>query len=241
MGVSSSVNTNSNNFSTAITQSLKQSVNASATANCNVNIGSISFTSNNGCSVTVSNMCSATSTGVLDAVLDGIFQAYDQLDASNKQEAAQLFSATFAVNTNITNIKKDFSTYVEQQCGATSNLNQNISIQNISLGACTSSSPNGLQLNFVNSGKADANCAMGILQKLIVQASNQVATNNDNTNSYGAIILGLVAIAGIFALLVYAWYAKRILFATVDDQIRLQWAKKEIIPWALQMEMFNKI
>ena len=241
MGVSASVNTNVNNFSTAVTQSLKQSVNASATANCNVTIGSISFTSNNGCSVTVSNMCSASATGTLQAVLDGIFQAYDQLDASNKQEAAQAFSATFSVNTNVTNIKKDFSTYVEQQCGASSNLNQNISIQNISLGACSSSAPNGLQLNFINSGKADANCAMGILQKIIVQASNKVTTDNASTNSYGTIILGLIAIAGIFALLVYAWYAKRILFASVDDQIRLQWAKKDIIPWALQMEMFNKI
>lgn len=228
-------------MSTSVTQSLQQRVNASATANCAVSIGSISFTENSGCAVTVSNMCTASSTGVLEAVLDGIFQAYDQLDISNKQEAAQIFSATFSVNTNVTSIKNDFSTYVEQQCGATSNLNQNITIQNLELGKCTAPSNTPVVFNFINSGRADANCAIGILQKLLVQATNNVSVVNSQTSTIGYLVLGAVAIAGIFALLVYAWYAKQILFTNVNDKIKLELAKRDPLPWALELDLFSRV
>jgi hypothetical protein len=240
MGISSSVNTNINVFSTSITQSLIQRVNASSTATCAVNIGSISFTENNGCAVTVSNMCSATATGVLDAVLEGIFQAYDQLDVSNKQDAAQIFSATFSVNTNVTTIKDDFSTYVEQECGASSNLNQNITIQNISLGKWTDPGNPPVVCECVNSGRADANCAIGVLQKLFVEATNKVAVENSQSSTIGFLVFGILGLAGIFAALVYFWYAKQILFTSVKDKIRLEWAKRDVLPWPLELDMYNQ-
>lgn len=241
MGVSASLNTTVNVMSTSITQSLIQRVNASANATCTVSIGSISFTENNGCAVTVSNMCSSSSTGVLNAVLDGIFQAYDQLDISNKQAAAQIFSATYAVNTNVTDIKRDFSTYVDQQCGASSNLNQSITVQNFDMGKCTAPGNTPINFNFVNSGRADANCAIGILQKLLVESSNKIAIENTQSSSLGVLVFGAVAIAGIFALLVYLWYVKKIFTTNVQDKIRLEWSKREVIPWPLELEMFNAL
>lgn len=239
MGLAASLNTTINVMSTSVTQSLQQKVNASSTANCAVSIGSISFTENSGCAVTVSNMCSASSVGVLDAVLDGIFQAYDQLDVANKQDSAQIFSATFSVNTNVTTIKKDFSTYVEQQCGASSSLNQSITVQNIDLGKCTAPGNTPITFNFVNSGRADANCAIGILQKLLVEASNKVSVTNSQSSTLGILVFGILGLAGIFALLVYMWYAKKLLVTDVRDKIKLEWAKRDVLPWPLEIEMYN--
>jgi hypothetical protein len=239
MGVGASINTTSNNISTSISQSLVQKVGASATANCNVTIGSISFTENKGCSVTVSNMCSASATGTLDAVLDGAFNAFDQLTTSNQQDAAQLMSATLAVNTTVTNIKKDFSNYISQQCGADSNLNQNIKIQNIELGKCSSPGNTPINFNFINSGSASANCAIGIIQKLLVDASNSVATSNEQTSSTGLLIIGLILIAGMFFGLIYIWYIKQILFRSTEDSIRMNWSKRDTLPWVLELDMLK--
>lgn len=241
MGLAASINNNINVFSTSITQSLQQRVNASSTANCNVSIGNISFTENRGCAVTVSNMCSATSVGVLDAVLEGIFQAYDQLSVENKQDSAQIFSATFNLNTNVTTIKRDFSTYVEQTCGATSNLNQNITIQNIDLGKCEAPGNVPVVFSFVNSGKADANCAIGIVQKLLVEATNKVAVQNTQSSTIGWFIIGILGIVGILAFLVYTYVVKRILITSTSDKMRLMMAKRESLPWPLEIDLYHNL
>lgn len=239
MGVGASFNTTTNNISTSISQSLIEKVGASATADCNVTIGSISFTENKGCSVTVSNMCSASATGALDAVLDGAFNAFDQLTTSNQQDAAQLFSATLGVNTTITNIKKDFSNYIEQECGANSNLNQNITIQNIDLGKCSAPGNTPINFNFINSGSVSANCAIGIIQKILVDASNSVATSNEQSSIMGLLVIGFILIAGMFFGLIYIWYIKQILFRTTEDNIRMNWSKRDTLPWVLELDMLK--
>jgi len=239
MGVSASVNTTMTDISKSITQSLVQSVNASATAYCNVEIGSISFTKNTGCSITVSNMCSASSSGQISAVLDAVYETFNQLTVADQQSCAQMFSATFGVNSTVSTVKTNFSNYVTQQCGANSSLNQNIKIQNITLGECTPPPNSPLALTFINTGKADANCVIGIIQKLAISASNTLAVSNSQTSSNGIIIIGIVCIVGILAALAYLKAIKHIMFTSTRDKIRLKMASKDDVPWPLYWEMMT--
>ena len=240
MGASASVNTTVNNISNSVTNTLQQTVNASASANCNVTIGSISFKSTKGCTVSVTNMCSATASGVLEATLDGVFSAVNGLETENLQQAPQLLTASLGINTTVNNIRNDFSTYVQQQCGATSSLDQNITIQNIDLGVCEAPGGQVMNFPFINTGNAAANCALGIVQKVLVAATNEITTKNSQTNSYGAIILGLIAIAGIAGVLAFLWFAKRLIFPTQDEKVINNWSKINPPPWALEYIMLRR-
>jgi len=237
MSNSTSVNTTITNVTNNINQSLVQNASASATANCNVKIGNLSFTKNTGCSVTVSNLCSASATAALSAVVEAAYKTFTELSVSNQQATAQLFSNMTQIATTSSDIKNNFSNYVEQTCNANATLNQNISIQNIELGECTPNFP--IEFKFTNTGNASANCAIGIIQKLIAGAGNELAVANEQTNSYGLIVIALLGLAGIFAFMVYLWLGKRVLFPTNEEKIRLALARKAELPWTFLWEMLR--
>lgn len=237
MGASAQINTTVNNIQTNISQTLQQQVSASSSANCNVTIGSLSFKKTTGCMVTVSNMCSASSTGVLQASLEGIFKSYDELSTANQQAMPSLMTASLGINTTTNNIKQDFSTYVDQTCGANSTLNQNITIQNIDLGECTAPSGQVVEFKFINSGAADANCAIGAVMKLAVQATNSVTTSNTTQSSMVYLIIGACILIGVIAFFICAYYLSKTFRRPTFEQVQIEWAKKGINSFPLDLLM----
>lgn len=235
MGNSLQVVTTINNLSSNISAALIQKANASTTAKCNITIGSITFTKNTGCSISVQNLCSANSDASLDAVLEAAFKTFNELTTSTQQQAAQIFSNQAQIGTTTNDIKQNFSNYVEQQCNSASTINQNITIQNLDLGECTPNFP--VDLKFANSGNASANCVIGVLQKLVISAANQVTNNTTQENSYGLLVMGILGLAGMFAFIIYIWIGKKVLFPSTEEKIRLALAQRADLPWTFLWEM----
>ena len=116
-------------------------------------------------------------------------------------------------------------TKINNTCRSDSLLNNQISIQNFSYENCIATSP--LTINFINSGQASANCALDIITKLLVDASNQVASSQTTTNANTLIVFGLICLAGIAACVVVVYLLKDVFIMSPSDKIKLELAKKE--------------
>ena len=237
MGTSLGLNTTVNNIQTNINSSLIQKANASAQANCTVNMGNITFgkIGGAGCTVEVTNLCSANATAAVDAVLDAVFKSFNELTTENKQAAATAFSNTAGINTTVNNIQNNFNVYVEQNCGATSDINLIINTQNISIGDCAPTTP--VVLKFTNSGNAKANCIIGLVQKVIVSSANEIATKNTQSSAYGYFVMAILGLGGMFCFVVYIWIIKRVIAPTNEEKIRLALAQRAQLPWSFLWEM----
>ncbi|AAC97691.1 ORF MSV183 putative myristylated membrane protein, Molluscum contagiosum virus MC069R (vaccinia L1R) homolog, similar to GB:U60315 [Melanoplus sanguinipes entomopoxvirus] len=225
MGASASVNTIVSNINNRVENSLTQEASASATANCNVEIGSITFKSTKGCVVEVSNLCSAQAEASVDAVVNATIDFYNDLSFEQKQEAPAWFTAAFGVNTTTTNITNDFKNIVEQRCKADAVLNSSITVNNITVADCVAPESEGvIKFTFTNSGTAAGQCAISALLDLQVAGSNTVSakqtTGTDWTVifAYVALVAGIAIIAGIF----YYIYKLRL---SPKDKVNIELAK----------------
>lgn len=229
MGSSFSVQTNYTKVKNSIENVIEQDASATSEIDCNISIGSITFTKNNGCSVTVENKCYAEADALLTSVQDIMVGFYNNLETDQKQEAATLFTATFGVTTNVTNIENDFKNVTNQTCEAEAQNSENIKIKNIDMGECNGGD-SGLSLTFINTGTAKSQCAMEIVNKLFVQTSNDIVETQSQGLNWSSLIWPIVVcvIVVVICYIIINIITKKI--PSAKERLSLEHIKHENYP-----------
>ncbi|CCU55456.1 IMV membrane protein (Cop-L1R) [Adoxophyes honmai entomopoxvirus 'L'] len=224
MGVSASVNTIVSDITQRVENSLIQTAEASATANCRVSIGSISFTSTRGCTISVQNLCSAQAISQVDAVVEATIEFYNDLSFEQKQEAPSWFTAAYGVNTTVSTIESDFRNLIEQRCKSEALLNSTIEVQNFIVKDCTAPGNQIVNFTFINSGTAAGQCAISALIDLQVSGSNTVSASQSQGLDLGAIIIYVVIAIIVIAVayVIVKFFSNK---PTPNQQINLELAK----------------
>lgn len=225
MGGKLSVQTTIQTTVNTTVNSLNNLAAASATANCIISIGSISFTEAENCTLSIINNCSASATAAIDAVTTAATQVYNGLTSEQKETGAQLFTASTNIQTTAQTMVNTFESYVNNTCKTDALINNVITIQNINYGVCKSSIPT--EIKFINTGQASANCAINVVNNMLVKAVNNAAAAEISTNSNDMIIFGLISLAAIVAIVILINSLKTLLFMSAKDKIKLELAKKE--------------
>lgn len=224
MGGSISVQTVVQRITNEVNNTLINNAGASATANCIVTIGTIGFVSSNNCAIKIANNCSASATAAIGAVSDAVIKLFNNMTDEQQNAGAQLFTASLNIQTSQKDLVNDFNTYIENNCKTDALLNNVIKIENISYGSCSASTP--MDLTFINTGQASANCVINVVNKILVEATNQQSASLSNTNSNMLIILGLIVLAGLAASIIIVYMLKGIFIMSPKDKIKLELAKK---------------
>ncbi|ASY92343.1 myristylated IMV envelope protein [Orf virus] len=236
MGAAASIQTTVTTVSERIRNELEQSASASATADCDVTIGSLIIRKNLGCSVSVRNMCSANAGAQLDAVMKAVSSTFNDLSSDQKAYVPGLLTAALNIQTTVNTAVKDFETYMKQTCTADAVIHNKIKIQNIVMEECASlpGSP-ATHLEFVNTGTAAGNCGVKAVMDVLAKASTTVRNDQEAGKGYQTIIIAIV-----FAILaaIFAWYARHMLFMSTSDKIKLELAKKPVVHWTTYLDTF---
>ncbi|ASC55592.1 myristylated IMV envelope protein-like protein [Seal parapoxvirus] len=236
MGAAASIQTTVTTISERIRNELEQSASASATADCSVTIGSLIIRKNTGCSVSVRNMCSANADAQLDAVMKAVSTTFNDLSADQKAYVPGLLTAALNIQTTVTTAVKDFETYVKQTCKSDSVVHNKIKVQNIVMDECSSPPGGGTtHLEFVNTGTAVGNCGVKAVMDVVAKASTSVRNEQVANKGYQTIVIA--AVVAILAA-VFAWYAKKMLFTSTRDKIRLALANKPVVHWTTYLDTF---
>ncbi|QGN68062.1 myristoylated virion core protein [Equine molluscum contagiosum-like virus] len=235
MGAAASVQTAVTTINQKITHNLQQSAQASATTKCDISIGNIRFGRNRGCNVLVRNMCSSNASAQLDAIIKAATDTYNELSEEQKAFAPSLLTAALNIQTNVNTITKDFSDYVKQTCTANAVVNNTIKVQNLEVDDC--SAPEGMLMTFefVNTGTSQGNCAMKAVMDVLTKSSDRVSGVQHANNDFRWYIFAAVAVAVLLLLL---WYAKRMLFTSTQDKIKLILASKPDVHWTTFLDTF---
>ncbi|AKC03473.1 myristylated IMV envelope protein [Bovine papular stomatitis virus] len=236
MGAAASIQTTVTTINERIRNELQQTASASATADCDVTIGSLIIRKNLGCSVSVQNMCSADASAQLDAVMKAVSSTFNDLSADQKAYVPGLLTAALNIQTTVTTAVKDFENYVRQTCTADSVIHNKIKVQSIVMDECAS--PPGGQtthLEFINTGTASGNCGVKAVMDVLAKASTTVKDQQVAGKGYQTIIIAVVV--AILAA-VFAWYARRMLFTSTADKIKLELAKKPVVHWTTYLDTF---
>lgn len=235
MGAAASVQTTVTTLNERISNKLEQSASASATANCNVSIGNIYFGRNNGCNVLVKNMCSANADAQLDAIVKAATEVYNELSEEQKAYAPSLLTAALNIQTNVSTVTKDFETYVKQACKADAVVNNTIKVQNLRVDECSAPSGMLMTFEFINTGTSVGNCAMKALLDVLTKSSDRIS----GVQNTGTDIRWYVIVAAVVAcVLLVLWYAKRMLFTSTQDKIKLILASKPDVHWTTFLDTF---
>ncbi|CCD83237.1 myristylprotein / IMV protein [Squirrelpox virus] len=235
MGASLSLQTTVNVVSERIRNNLETTAGASATANCNVNIGSIIFHKNSGCNLSVRNMCSAEADAQLEAVLKAATETYEGLTTEQKAYVPGLLTTALNIQTSVSTVVKDFETHVRQSCNSTAVVNDNITVQNIQVDECTAPAGSLITMEFVNTGTSKGNCAVKALMDVLTKSSTTMATQQAagvGLNPY------LIAAAVAILVLVLLYYAKKMFFTSTQDKIKIILANKPDVHWTTYLDTF---
>ncbi|CCU56438.1 IMV membrane protein (Cop-L1R) [Mythimna separata entomopoxvirus 'L'] len=224
MGASASINTIVSDITNRVENRLEQTAEASATAICRVNIGSISFQSTQGCVVSVSNLCSAQAVAQVDAVVNATIEFYNDLTFEQKQEAPTWFTLAYGINTTVTTIENDFKNLIEQRCKSDALLESEITVQNILVKDCRAPRDQIVNFTFTNTGTASGQCAISALLDLQVSGSNQVSASQSQGLDLSTIII-YVIIAVIVIAVAYVIVKFASTKLTPQQQVDLALAK----------------
>jgi len=107
MGASASVQVIVNNINTTIKETLIQEAEASASATCKVEIGSIVFNETTGCTIRVENLCSASASAQVDAITKSAINVNNTLSAEQQAKSAELLTVSINVAVTVNNIMKN--------------------------------------------------------------------------------------------------------------------------------------
>lgn len=226
MGASASINTIVTNINNRVEQQLIQNASASANATCTVTINSIKFEETNGCGIKVSNLCSADATAQVEAIVNASIDFYNSLTTTQKQEAPALLTAALGINTTVTNLTTDFKNYIEQKCLSEALINSNMTINDITVKKCTAPPNQGpLMFEFINSGKATGQCAIGALVDIQVAGSNAVANAQSQGFNWSSVIWPVVVLGIFIALFFLLYYLKGVFVVKPADKFKLELAK----------------
>lgn len=235
MGAAASVQTTVSTLSQRISKKLEQTADASATANCNVDIGSIIFKRNHGCNVLVRNMCSAQSEAQLQAIVQAVEETYNELSDEQKAYAPSLLAAALNIQTNVTTITKDFENYITQKCHSAAVVNNTIKIQNIEVDECSAPAGMLMTFEFVNTGTSVGNCAMKAVLDVLTKSSDRVSGVQASGTKVNWYILAAIVAA---ALLFFLVFLRKMFFTSTQDKIKLILAKKPEVHWTTYLDTF---
>lgn len=203
MGLSFSLQTQINNINNSIENELEQNASASATANCDVTIGNITFKETKGCTITVKNLCSAEADAQLSSVNDVVSNFFDKLTTEQKNNVPMIFTETFGVSTTVNNFKNDYSNHVKQICTAFAQANPTLKINNIEIDKCESTGDNILELKFINTGTALGQCGIQALNKLLANASSVANSSQSTGIDFTALIWPIVICVCIISIITF--------------------------------------
>lgn len=184
MGIN--VSKSMNNVSEKIINELEQSLGASATANCSVITGNIILKNANRCGVRNENRCSANASAAMEAISRAAANAW--LSASNEQKSFLLPGIN--VNETEQNVSSIILSQLKQKCQANSALTQSIATGDLILDGCIDS-----YIYNINSGSAEANCAIKSIMNTIIEADIKQQSSQGNIFSD---IFSYIGFFGIF-------------------------------------------
>ncbi|QDJ95075.1 myristylated IMV envelope protein [Hypsugopox virus] len=235
MGAAASIQTTVNTLNEKISNKLEQSAEASASANCDIEIGNIIFRQNRGCNVTVKNLCSSKADAQLDAVIKAAAETFDTLTPEQKAYVPSLFTAALNIQTSVNTVVKDFETYVKQKCKSDAIIKNKLKIQNILIDECAAPAGTTTNFEFINSGTSQGICAIKSLMDVTTKASTNISPTQSAGFGYQYyIIAAIVAIIGLMLL----YYIKRMFFMSTQDKIKVILASKPDVHWTSYIDTF---
>ncbi|AST09481.1 IMV membrane protein [NY_014 poxvirus] len=235
MGAAASIQTSVNTLSERISTKLIQEANASAETNCEIEIGSFIIRKNNGCNVTVKNLCSANADAQLEAVLSAATETYSSLTPEQKAYVPAMFTAALNIQTTVNTVVRDFENYIKQTCNSDAVVNNKLKIQNIFIDECTALPGSNTTLEFINTGTSKGNCAIKALMDITTKANTQIAPRQIAGTG---VQFYIIAIAVVVLGFLFIYYAKRMLFTSTNDKIKIILANKENVHWTTYMDVF---
>ncbi len=235
MGVSASVQTTVNTINERIKHELQQTANASATANCEITIGDIIFHKNVGCNMSVKNMCSAQADAQLDAILKAVEQTYEELKPEQKAYVPGYLTAALNIQTSVNTVVKDFENYVKQTCNSDAVVNDKIKVKNFVIDECTSPPGTLMMFEFVNTGTSKGNCGIKAVMDVLTKSSTKVTPTQSSGTGFQYYIIAAVVVV---LAMVFLYYAKRMLFTSTQDKIKLILAEKPDVHWTTYIDTF---
>ncbi|ALA62465.1 myristylated membrane protein [Turkeypox virus] len=235
MGAAASVQTTVTTINKKISEKLEQTASATATANCDINIGNIVFKKNRGCNVLVKNMCSANSSAQLDAIVSAVKEVFNDLNETQKSYAPSLLTAALNIQTNVSTVVEDFETYIRQKCTSSSVINNNINIQSLQVDDCSAPPGQIMTFEFINTGTSTGNCAMKSVLDVLTKSSDRVSGNQESSNDF---VKYLYIIGGVICFLLLLYYIKKLFFMSVQDKVKIILAKKPDVHWTTFLDTY---
>ncbi|ASK51265.1 Myristylated IMV envelope protein [Eptesipox virus] len=235
MGAAASIQTTVNTLSEKISNKLEQTAEATASTNCDIEIGNIIFRQNKGCNVTVKNLCSSKADAQLDAVVKAAAETFETLTPEQKAYVPSLFTAALNIQTSVNTVVKDFETYVKQKCKSDSVIKNKLKVQNILIDECASPPGTTTNFEFINSGTSQGICAIKTLMDVTTKASTNISPKQSTGFGYQYYIIAAVVV--ILALL-FVYYTKRMFFMSTQDKIKVILASKPDVHWTSYIDTF---
>lgn len=186
MGVNVDVKEFFQSFETHLQTSLQQSGSSSSVANCNVVIGSINFKSSTNCSVVIENRCVATAQVALQSIISALTSSFNSMSSQQQSSIAALTAGVnVGVQTTSQNFVQTMTTLINQRCSATSVVNSNFTLGKLEFGECKNLL-GSTTIKFINTGHAQSNCAMKIINDLQIQGTN--STQSGQSSTFGGLL-----------------------------------------------------
>nr|WGO62688.1 putative myristylated IMV envelope protein [Wadden Sea poxvirus] len=235
MGAAASIQTTVNTLNQKISSKLEQSANASANINCDIEIGNIIFRKNRGCNITVKNLCSSEADAQLDAIISAATETFESLTPEQKAYVPGMFTAALNIQTNVNTVVKDFENYVKQTCSSDSVVNNKLKVQNLFIEECYA--PEGTTTNFIfiNSGTSKGICGVKTLLDITTKANTNISPSQSSGYGYQIYIIAFVV---VILTMVFLYYAKKMLFTSTQDKIKLILANKPDVHWTTYLDTF---
>lgn len=204
MGVAASIQTNVTNLTNKIKNEIEQKTTANASTKCTINIENINFSETNGCSIKLINNCRAEADVTMSIISEVLADFYNNIDNTQKQEAASWFTATYGIATNVNNVVNDFSNYLSQTCNAQAQTDLGISVKNVTINKCTAPEGQTLAMEFINTGSSRAICSMQIFNNLVATASSDISNKQSQGLDWSKLIwpicIAVVIIGAIYLI-----------------------------------------
>lgn len=169
------------NTTSKIINELEQKAKASATSECSVTTGNITLKNANRCSVTNENRCTTNVSAALDSISEAAARAWSE--ATNEQKTSLLPGVN--VNDTVQNVASIIKTKLNQSCEAGSNNTLKISTGDIVMDGCIDS-----EVQNINAGSAEANCAVKTIISTIVQADAKLKNSQSTGELFGGLFSG---------------------------------------------------
>uniref|UniRef100_A0AAU7E0I7 S-S bond formation pathway protein n=1 Tax=Rousettus bat poxvirus TaxID=3141933 RepID=A0AAU7E0I7_9POXV len=168
---------------------------ATASVTCGVHIGTIVGTLKN-CKVSVLNRCTSDDTLSLRLLLDSLTETLALLPPGERARVAK----ELGVDPDTPHGPSP----LERRCRDVAALAQNIDVQTLNLGTCVAPPGARINLQFINTGSAAANCGMEAAVHALVPRAALVPVHNRLALDKSTVVR-LLSVAGVVMLILLAF------------------------------------